>query len=284
MAAASIWPTAVGAQPGALGVSAGGPYEGGVDEAIFFQAEVDLGGRPPGTEVEVLWDFGDGTSGVGPDVSHSYNRAGTFTVTVTAQVGQDVATDTTTATIQAPTQPGQLTVNAGGPYSGEAGQPVTFEASVGLGGRPPGTEVSVSWEFGDGATGLGQSTTHVYTTPGTYTVRVVASVGPGQTAEATTTATITGQQPDTEPVRLVTGCNNVALTWPVGTPLMSVVNAVAPPGVTESIFTLDAAQGRFRGYSPSAPSFANDFTMVETSLQAVYLCVTASSTLDRPVP
>ena len=79
------------------------------------------------------------------------------------------------------------------------------------------------------------------------------------------------------------GCNNLALTWPVGTPLMTVVNAVSPPGVTESIFTLDAAQGRFRGYSPTAPSFANDFTMVETSLQAVYICVTASSTLNRPV-
>jgi hypothetical protein len=161
---------------------------------------------------------------------------------------------------------------------------IFFQAEVELGGRPPGTDVTVSWELGDGATGLGQSTTHVYTAPSTYTVRVVASVGPDQTAAATTTATITGQQPNTEPVQLVTGCNNVALTWPVGTPLMAVVNAVTPPGVTESLFTLDAAQGRFRGYSPTAPSFANDFTMVETALQAVYVCVTASSTMNRPVP
>src|SRR5688572_1423370 len=106
--AAAIWPIAIGAQPGALRVSAGGPYSGGIDEAILFRAEIDLGGRPPGTEVEVLWDFGDGSTGVGPEASHAYTRAGTFTVTVTARVGQDVVMDTTSATIQAATQPGQL--------------------------------------------------------------------------------------------------------------------------------------------------------------------------------
>src|SRR5688572_25587423 len=99
------------------------------------------------------------------------------------------------------------------------------------------------WDFGDGTTGSGQTVQKTYSATGTYTVQLQVRPANEGAVTATTTATIGGQAP-TEPVRLVTGCNNVALTWQVGTPLMTVVNAVSPPGVTESIFTLDAAQGR----------------------------------------
>lgn len=87
---------------------------------------------------------------------------------------------------------------------------------------------------------------------------------------------------DTEAVPLPAGCSNQALTWPVGTPLTTVAPAVSPPGNLLSIFKLDAVLQRFRGFSPTAPSFANDYTMVETRLEAVFLCVAAPSTLNRP--
>jgi PKD repeat protein len=352
------------AQPGAL--SAGGPYEGRVGDPIAMQGDLAV---TPGSVVQWRWEFGDGGTALGRVVSHTYTSPGTYnvTLTVTLQSGEQRSASTT-AQISPATMPGQLTVQADGPYSGQVGTPIAFTAQVGLGGRPPSTVVEVTWDFGDGSTASGRSVAHSYSNPGTYRVTVTASVGPGQIAIDSTTASIIGQrdiglsaggpysgqtsqnitmtgsiqdpearvtewqwqfgdgtsasgrvvqkgylssgvfqvtltailddgeefvatttatitaQAQTEPVRLVTGCNNVALTWPVGTPLMSVVNAVAPPGVTESLFTLDAAQGRFRGYSPTAPSFANDFTMVETALQAVYVCVTASATLNRPVP
>ncbi|MGE0545309.1 MAG: PKD domain-containing protein [Dehalococcoidia bacterium] len=355
------------AQPGSL--SAGGPYEGRVGDPIAMEGSLAV---TPGSVVQWRWTFGDGGMELGQVVSHTYSSPGTYTVelAVTLQNGEVRTASTTAQVAPGTTMPGQLTVQADGPYNGRVGVPVSFNAEVGLGGRPPGTVVEVTWSFGDGSTGSGRNTTHTYSNPGTYRVTVRATVGPdqqafdsttasivgqqniglsaggpyigqvaqnitmtgsaqspaqiaewqwrfgdgtsasgrvvqkgytnagiyqvtltailtdGQAFVATTTATISGTQPppppQTEPVRLVTGCNNVALTWQVGTPLMTVVNAVAPPGVTESIFTLDAAQGRFRGYSPNAPSFANDFTMVETSLQAVYICVTASATLNRP--
>jgi PKD repeat protein len=371
-------PSPAAAQPGALRVFASGPsYAGVVGQPVFFHAEIELGGVPPGP-VQVQWAFGDGQVGSGQSVEHTYSAAGTYTVTVTVNSAGRTASDTTSAQISGGgTMPGQLTVYAGGPYSGTVGVPVFMSADIGLGGRPPGP-VQVQWAFGDGAAGSGENVSHTYTAPGTYNVTVTASVGVGQTAtdsttvtiidappppvltvnpggpssgtvgqfltfsgsaspipadtsatyfwtfgdgfntsgqvvghtysaagtytvtltvttgagqsgSATTTATITGAAPPppppplaTEPVRLVTGCNNVALTWQVGTPLMTVVNAVAPPGVVQSIFTLDAAAGRFRGYSPTAPAFANDFTMVEMSLQAAYICTTAPATLNRP--
>ncbi|MGH2585200.1 MAG: PKD domain-containing protein [Dehalococcoidia bacterium] len=372
-------PAPAAAQPGALRVSAGGPYAGAVGQPVFFHAEIELGGVPPGP-VEVSWDFGDGAVGSGQSAEHVYTTAGNFSVTVSVVSAGRTASDSTNAQIvgggQGP-RPGQLTVDAGGPYSGSVGQPVFFSADVGLGGRPPGTVVEVRWQFGDGAIGSGENVSHTYTAPGTFNVSVTASVGPGQTAtdstsvaisgappppvlvvnpggpysgsvgqfitfsgsaapipagtrvsffwtfgdgfntsgqvvghtynaagtytvtltvttgagqsgSATTTATIIGAAPPppptTQPVPLLTGCTNVALTWPVGTPLSTVTAAVTPTTAVLSIFTLDTSTGQFRGFSPTAPAFANNFIQVETNLQAVFICTTGPATLNRPVP
>ena len=47
--------------------------------------------------VDWEWDFGDGTGGRGPQVSHTYTRAGTYTVTltITDDVGRTQSTSTT---------------------------------------------------------------------------------------------------------------------------------------------------------------------------------------------
>ena len=85
-------------------------------------------------------------------------------------------------------------------------------------------------------------------------------------------------------IPLVRGCTNVALTWPVGTLLSVVGAAVTPAGQVESIFKLDPVRGRFRGFSPTAPAFANDYTAVESSLEAVFICMRETGTLNRPRP
>lgn len=87
-----------------------------------------------------------------------------------------------------------------------------------------------------------------------------------------------------ERVELAAGCNNVALTWPVDTSLRTVATAVAPPSALESIFKFDPALGRFRGFSPIAPAFVNDYTAVETRLEAVFICTREAATLSRPQP
>lgn len=352
--------------PGQLQVSAGGPYSGTVGQPVTFVAEVGLGGRPPNTQVEVTWSFGDGATGFGRETTHTYTQPGTYQVTVTARVGADqVATNSTTAQISQGMMPGMLTVNAGGPYTGQVGMPVTFTATVGLGGRPPNTPVQYTWNFGDGGTGTGATTTYTYVAPGTYTVMVTATVGPDQIATATTTATIaaaasalvvnpggpyTGAvgQPvtfmgsvtgallgtsvqyawqfgdgatgagqtathtytapgaytvtltvtttanqqgsatttatitaGTEQVPLTSGCTNLTLTWPNGTPAGTVASAISPAGALQAIWRFDAVQGRFLGYTPSAPAFANDLQTVNR-LDAVFICVSSPATLNRP--
>lgn len=62
---------------------AGGPYAGYVNAPLAF----DGGGSmdPDGDALQYSWSFGDGSTGVGPTVSHTYASAGTYTVTLTVQ-------------------------------------------------------------------------------------------------------------------------------------------------------------------------------------------------------
>jgi len=57
---------------------------------------------PDGSIVKYIWDFGDGASGTGKIVAHTYSRAGTYTVRLTVQDDRG-ATDVETKTIQVST-------------------------------------------------------------------------------------------------------------------------------------------------------------------------------------
>lgn len=85
-----------------------------------------------------------------------------------------------------------------------------------------------------------------------------------------------------EVVPLVAGCSNVSLTDPPGTALRAVVAAVQPAGIVIGIFRYEAASGRFLGFAPGAPEFANDYLQVGTRPEAVFLCVSSAGTLSRP--
>lgn len=61
------------------------------------------------------------------------------------------------------------------------GTSVVFTAT---GSDPNGDALSYSWNFGDGTTGSGQSTTHVFGTAGAFTVIATVSDGKGGTATA----------------------------------------------------------------------------------------------------
>ncbi len=70
------------------------------------------------------------------------------------------------------------------PSSPKAGQTVIFSA------ESQNNIVSWYWEFGDGATSNQQNPTHVYTTPGTYTVKLTVTDSNGATASVTKSITV----------------------------------------------------------------------------------------------
>jgi hypothetical protein len=87
----------------------------------------------------------------------------------------------------------------------------------------------------------------------------------------------------TQQVSLFATCNNVALTWPGGTPVADIAAAVTPQSGLEAIWYYDNALSRFFAYSPTAPPQVNDYNTTRSRLEAVFICMTTNGTLNRPV-
>jgi PKD repeat protein len=142
------------------------------------------------------WTFGDGqVTQAGTSTVHSYASAGTFTVTVTGQVGSSFGCGSTSVFISGTggttSTVGGIQVTANGPYSGNVNQPIEFRGFA-YSTNASLTITNYSWNFGDGATGSGQDTTHTYTSGGSFSVTLTVTDSGGNSATNTTTATIGG--------------------------------------------------------------------------------------------
>ncbi len=83
-----------------------------------------------------------------------------------------------------------------------------------------------------------------------------------------------------EMVTLFSGCNNVTLTWPTGTPTSEVAAAVTPASALIAIWRFNNATQTFQGFSP-LPNAPNDFTSVNRADPA-FICMRESGSLTRP--
>jgi PKD repeat protein len=134
-----------------------------------------------GTNVTFEWDFGDGTTGAGAVDTHTYPALGVYTAIVTATNGTSSESASTVVTITDVPITGLMAANDG-PM--ELGNLITLTATI-----MKGTNVSYTWDFGDGTTGAGQVVTHLYTEAGVYTATVTATNSMGSVT-ATTQVTI----------------------------------------------------------------------------------------------
>jgi PKD repeat protein len=184
---------AISTQPVAPVANPGGPYAGTVGQPVAFDGTKST--APRGQSItSYAWNFGDGATGTGATPTHTYSKAGTFSVSL-------AVTDTTggagsaSTTVTIATQSVGPVANAGGPYTGMIGQPVTFDGSKSTG--PAGQTLSDAWNFGDSSTGTGVSPTHSYSTAGTFTVSLTVTASGGGANTATTTASINQSAPFT---------------------------------------------------------------------------------------
>lgn len=79
------------------------------------------------------------------------------------------------------------TLEPGGPYHGRVGEAVSFAATA---SDPDGDAVTVTWEFGDGATATGTETSHSFAAAGIKAIRVTADDGRSGVVEREVTAII----------------------------------------------------------------------------------------------
>ena len=176
---------------------AGGPYSASEGNAILFDASSSTDGD--GDPLSYQWDFGDGTvvTTNNPTVAHTYEWGESFNVTLTADdgVGGVHAIGTTAAVAEVNDDP---IADVAGPYQGELGAVITFDASAStdfdnLDGFPGNDQtLTYDWDFGDGITA---STTnsmidHAYSAVGDYVVTVAVDDGIATSSPALTTANI----------------------------------------------------------------------------------------------
>lgn len=158
--------------------------------------------------VNYRWNFGDGTTAVGPVVSHTYASPWDYTVTLVVSDGTDNSVPATV--VVSVTDPMPI-ANAGGPYNGAKNIAIRLDATASTDAlnRP----LTYAWDFGDGNTGSGASPMHTYTSNGTYTVTLTVYNGTGRSIPATTQVTITNTAPVAKVSGPATGFRSSVLTW-----------------------------------------------------------------------
>jgi pseudomonalisin len=130
-----------------------------------------------------LWNFGDGKTSTTQNPSHTYSKAGAYTVTLTV-TGADGETSALTESnyITVCTAPKANFTAA--PVSGKAPLPVVFTD------KSTGVITSWLWNFGDGATSTVESPNHTYSKTGTYKAKLTVT-GPGGTCSKTLSIRVT---------------------------------------------------------------------------------------------
>jgi PKD repeat protein len=141
------------------------PQSGKVPLAVTFNC------RSTGPPTSWDWDFGDGsTHAKTSDTTHTYTRAGTFTVKLT--VANSGGSDSISYQVKVNAADSNLpsAIFSTSPLSGPAPLTVNFTD------QSTGNPTSYSWDFGDNSTkSTDKSPTHVFTTAGSYTITLTVS-------------------------------------------------------------------------------------------------------------
>jgi PKD repeat protein len=119
------------------------------------------------------WSFGDTGTSASQSPSHSYTMSGTYTASLIVSNANGASTNFAAIVITVSSTnnitPPPVALFTAAPTNGAAPLMVNFtDASS-------GSPTSWNWSFGDTDTSTSQNPNHIYTTPGTYTVTLIAS-------------------------------------------------------------------------------------------------------------
>jgi PKD repeat protein len=167
---------------------------------VMFDASASAPGNGATAISSFAWSFGDGSTGTGQMVTHSFASGGNFTVTLTVTNDRGLSASTTQV----------LSASALDPFTGDwvfsptavlVGTSVLFNADQVQ--TSAGHQVTqTNWNFGDGGTGSGFLVTHTFTQVGTFNVVLSVTDDLGRKKVFAP-----------KPVSVGTGAPNVAITF-----------------------------------------------------------------------
>jgi PKD repeat protein len=179
--------------------------------ASIFDASTSVPGTGATAIASYAWTFGDGSSGTGKTVSHTYTQStspgNAYNVTLTVTNDRGLSNSTTQA-VKVDASPAPSGDWVFSPTAPSVGDTVFFNASA---VQPAAGHqiVQYSWNFGDGATANGAQVTHVFAAAASYQVVLTAVDDAGQRITPTHQVTIGSGSPSAVLVVSKTGGNNV---------------------------------------------------------------------------
>ncbi len=144
------------------------PTSGSAPLTVAFSASAS--NDPDGTIDSYAWNFGDGATATGVNATHPYTAEGAYVVTLTVEDNEGAtATESDIIVVSAPGNQLPVADFVADP-EGSFLVPVTISFDASASYDPDGSIAAYQWNFGDGATGAGQLTSHEYVSYGTYNV------------------------------------------------------------------------------------------------------------------
>ncbi len=127
------------------------------------------------------------------------------------------------------------------------GQPVSFVAATAVPRNPGAVIQNYTWSYSDGGTDYGQRVSHVFSSPGTYSVTLTVTDSTGASAQTGTTISITPSAPPVQP--------GVTVTYQAGWNLVAQPTGATIPGAIGPLYTLQTGNTNYQTSSTTTSGF-----------------------------
>ena len=139
----------------------------------YAQLKVTFTDKSTGSPNKWKWDFGDKSTSTLKNPTHTYSKAGNYTVTLTVTNSAGSNTATKSAYVVVNTLKPPVAAFTASPLSGKAPLKVAFSD------RSTNNPTSWSWNFGDKSTSTDKNPVHTYNKAGRYTVTLIVKNSAG---------------------------------------------------------------------------------------------------------
>jgi PKD repeat protein len=166
------------------------PQPAAANVALQFDASNSQPGSGASQIVSYNWSFGDGTSGTGKTPKHTYALQGSYTVTLTVANDRTLSSDPVSQVVGVGAGVAPTVDFVFSPTAPVVNQSINFDASQARAGVGH-TIAGYAWNFGDGSSKTGVTTTHDYGSAGTYNVTLTVTDETGQATTVTKAVPVT---------------------------------------------------------------------------------------------